>query len=813
MARKPWSLCRRLLQATSFLFVGAGLAPLPAVADDGASNDRITGAAPELLAAAAAFPARGAAAPTGVTVILSVSVNKADRGLAPFQLVGDDLWATRATLTDIGLRVATGADQLPGAGLVKLSQAFGADAVQYDAAMQSLAIMAAPGKLAVGTRQLNPLTQDRAVVASSTGALLNYDVYVNHAGGAFSLNGFTEARIFSGAAMLTNTAMVMATQGTGEQSGWKSQIVRLDTGFAYSLPDKRLTFRVGDTLTRATSWSRPTRIGGLRVGTDFALQPYMVTTPIPSFFGEATLPSTVDLYINGVKQYSGEAGPGPFEVGAGLTRLNGAGAAQLVVTDVLGQVTTLNYPLYDTPTLLRKGLTDWSVELGKVRENYGAASFDYGKRMVASASLRTGVTNRLTIEAHGEIERSLINAGLGGTVLLPFGGTLTGSVAASTSKGRTGHRAEIGFGWMDSRFFLSASAQRASKHYADIADRYGSPVVTAREIATVGYNTGKFGAFSASYVNQRQIDKPRFSYASVNWNAQVSRRLAFNASASQALAGRRETSVFFTLSFTPDNRDYFTAGVQTSDDRTSASFGYRRSLPSEGGVGWAADAVVDDRYVQASAQVDVLGSHGQLTAGARSVGRHQSGYLGFSGAVVAMGGGVKMSRKIFDGFALVSTGVADVPVLVHNRAFGRTGGDGKLLVTGLNPYENNRISIDPSALPAQYSVTRIEDRAVPSAGAGVNVRFDVRTIRSALMTLVDFGGAPLPVGARGYFVSQPDQTFYVGYDGQAFIDDAIAGGALVFEYDGKRCSVRMPATLNPENAGQLGRMACLEMTR
>ncbi|MEZ5688128.1 MAG: fimbria/pilus outer membrane usher protein [Caenibius sp.] len=815
MVRKPQSRYRWLPIASRIALIGASLAPQPAFADDGALTvpDARQAVNPELLAVASTqLPVPPSAQSSTITLVLSVSVNKVEQGLAQFQMIDGHLWASPATLQGLGLRLDSSAPIIESgsqnANLLSLQEAFGAKALQYDPAIQSLAIMVPSGKLAVGTSQLNPIRQDRAVAASSTGALLNYDLFLNRADSQFSINGYTEARIFSGTAMLENTALVNAWERT-TGSGWATQVIRMDTGFAYSMPDRRLSLRLGDTLTRSTSWSRPTRIGGLRFGTDFALQPYLITAPIPAFYGDATLPSTVDLYINGVKQYSGDVAPGPFEVGSGLTRVNGAGSAQLVVTDALGQVTTLNFPFYETPALLRKGLTDWSVEIGKVRENYGITSFDYAKRVVASASLRRGLSDRFTIEAHGEASQSLVNAGVGGTLLLPFGGTVSASLAGSRASGETGHRAEVGLGWMNSRFNLSATIQRASRDYSDIADQYGAPVPVARELATVGYNTGRFGAFSASYVSQRYAGEDRFSYASANWSKQLGQRLSINASANQALTGRKQTSFFLTLSFSPGDRDYFTAGVQATDDRTSASLGYRRSLPTEGGLGWATDTVIDKDRLQASAQADWLGSWGQLTAGVRSIGRYQSGYAGYSGAIVTMGGDVSLSRKVYDGFALVSTnGVPDVPVLVHNREVGRTRGDGKLLVTGLNPYENNKISIDASALPASYNVAGIEGEAVPAAGAGVDIRFDLTAVRSVLMTIVDEKGAYIPIGTRGYFTENPDQHFYVGYDGQLFIEDAIAGGTLVLMNGEQKCSIGLPAQLKPEGAGQLGILKC-----
>src|SRR6185437_8183956 len=137
-------------------------------------------------------------------------------------------------------------------------------------------------------------------------------------GGTGSLSAFTELRAFSGSGVLSSTALSQMTHGDGS---WSSRSVRL-----------------GDTLTAATSWSRSTRIGGVQIGTNFSLQPYRITTPLPEFMGSATLPSQVELYVNGMKQYSGNVPAGPFQLNT-VPGINGEGNAQVVLTNALGQVT------------------------------------------------------------------------------------------------------------------------------------------------------------------------------------------------------------------------------------------------------------------------------------------------------------------------------------------------------------------------------------------------------------------------------------------------------------------------------------------
>lgn len=788
-------------KTASLLLCAAGwVAPLQARDE----ADLRVGLAASALAPITAAPA---AVPADAVLMLDVAVNGVNRGLMPFHLIADRLWASPQVLRELGLRVdapvATGATSEQ---LLALDQQLG-PGVSYDAAAQTLAIMVAIEKLDVGTHRLGTIDQDQPVAQSATGVLLNYDLYANYAGSRLAVDGFGELRAFSGNVLLESTGVF----NSGRAFPGQGQFRRLDSTISWSLPEKRLTLRGGDVLTRSTSWSRPTRLGGLRVGTDFALQPYLVTAPIPTFFGEATLPSTVDLYIDGLKRYSGSVAPGPFELGAGGNHISGAGTAQLVITDALGQVSTLSIPFYDTPQLLRQGLTDWSIEAGAVRRDYGIRNFAYAGDPALSASLRRGVTDRLTIEAHGEATDGLANAGAGATVLLPFGGVATGSLAASTDRGRQGVRADLGYAWTDATFNLSATVQRASNEFADLPSREGARTARSRDVVNVGYNSQRLGYFGASLISQRVPGERREAYASINWQRSLGGNLGVSLSGNMGLRRGSARSLFLTVSYSPGNRDHLSASLQSGRSRTSGSVNYRHSLPLEGGTAWALDISYEGDRVQAAGQIDQLGPHGQVTAGARLSGGRAAGYAGVSGSLVAMGGEVFVARKVQDGFAVVDTaGLADVPVLLHNRTVGRTNRRGRLLVTGLNPNQSNSVTISAEDLPPELTVASVELDAVPAQGAGVAVDFAIVRTMSALVTLVDEFGKEIPVGTAARMDNGLVEDLMVGFGGQLFIEHAVPGALVRLATGAAQCSFRLPDDLATVPAGLIGRVICRE---
>src|SRR5690606_11895970 len=138
-----------------------------------------------------------------------------------------------------------------------------------------------------------------------------------------------------------------------------------------------------------------------------------------------------------------------------------------------------------------------------------------------------------------------------------------------------------------------------------------------------------------------------------------------------------------------------------------------KPVPTDGGSGWAlrAERGGGSRIVQAEA--GLRADRAQFRAGAQSIDGREGVYGGVSGALVLMERSLFAARQVDQGFALVSTGgVADVPVLLENRPIGRTDAGGHYLLTGLNAWQPNQVSIDPLHLPPQVQFDRSRVQAV-----------------------------------------------------------------------------------------------------
>lgn len=734
----------------------------------------------------------------GEDLYLEVVLNgSSTQRLVHFIRRDDTLCARAEDLRAIGFALPTGG------GDVRCLSDMPGVRVGYDVAEQRVRIDAPLDRLALPRHVLG--TPERATTppASGTGLLLNYDIYAAQGGGLGNVSGLAELRGFSqGLGVLSNTSLTRRYQARGE--GWQGDTVRLDTQWRLSFPTQSMALTVGDTLTGFLSWTRATRIGGVAIGTDFAQQPYRVTTPLPQFFGEATAPSAVELYIDGVRQYSGRVPAGPFQLTA-VPGVDQAGQAQVVLTDALGRTSTVTFPFYAARQLLRAGLDDWSVEWGKVRESYGIRSFDYGEAMLGSATWRHGVDDHLTLEGHAEGGDGRASGGVG-TVWNPAGAsTINASLAASHGGGL---QYGLGYTWMGRYVNASFDTLRGNAHYRDVASGYGSPPPRVSERALVGFNV-RHSSFGVNYVRLRYPGAPATRLAGLFVLRNVGHGITLNLTANQNLDDARDRSLFAGVTVALDERTTWSTSVQRDRNQTFGIIDASRPIDGDGGFGW---------HTQARAGQDGgglveagwLGRLGQATVGASDIGPGRYGYADVNGALVLMGGHAFASRRIDDAFAVVSTeGTPDIPVLQENRRTGVTDDRGLLLVSRLNAWQDNRLAIDPIDLPADARIQRVEAVVAPADRSGVLVRFPVRYVRAASVVLVDTRGAPLPVGTR-VDTGRGDPA-WVGYDGMTYLD-SLQGAHTPLRAtlpDGSTCTARLDYPASATQLPRLGPIACM----
>lgn len=728
---------------------------------------------------------------------LEVILNAEATGLIlRFTQQGKGLLSSVENLQQLGLDPARfGA---PGQAEVALDSIPGLS-YDYDAARQSLSLrvddsLRAPFMVSARSSSRPPPAR------VTPGAVLNYEAYAE-LGQTRRTALFHDVRYFNDSGVFSNT-------GTLNLGAGQRQYMRFDTFWNHADAETLETWQLGDLISGSLSWSRAVRMGGFQWRKNFQLRPDLLTFPVASVDGSALVPSSLSLYVNGVQQYSASVPSGPFVLSQ-VAGINGAGQATVITRDALGRSVAMTLPLYVDTRLLAKGLTDFSIEAGALRREYGQRVFDYEKKPVASATGRYGVSDSVTLEGHGELGPGVLNGGAGALLRLGQAGVINGALAVSAGRSR-GAQASVGYQYLGPRYSVDLQSVRASARYGDLASRDGSPVARAADRVSLNLALPAGQSVNFSYIAYRAPGIPASKIATVGYSSTLFHGIFINASAFQDLRQRDKRGFYVGLSMAFDNNIALSANTSRQNDANTRSVSAQQSADFGGGVGWAVQSGTSGGAAYRQGQVDYLGNLGRVTARVQTNAMSNAGSLGAAGALVLMDGHVAAARQVGNGFALVSTGgVADVPVLHENRQIGSTGGSGYLLVPNLNPYGNNQISIGTDALDVDARVPVTNINVVPKMLSGVLAAFPVERYSAATIVLQDADGKPLATGLPVLHVQSGKRTV-VGFDGLAFVDELSAENELQIGDSGSQCAVRF-AYVRPAQGGlpMLGPLRCV----
>jgi outer membrane usher protein len=674
---------------------------------------------------------------------------------------------------------------------------------RYEEATQRIYIKAPDDMRITKQYDLSNRSRTNLPIQSGYGAVLNYDLFSSATSGqqkqwlAFSgASANFDGRIFTPYGTLSQSALLQSSFNE------RFSALRLNTTYAYSDDETMRTYRAGDTINGGLAWTRPIRIGGLQVQRNFGLRPDLVTLPLPSARGSAAVPSTADIYINNVKTYSQDIPAGPYVLN-NLPAITGNGTARVILRDSSGKTTEAVLPFYASATLLAPGLFDYSLEAGLPRLSFGTPGDAYLMRPVASASMRYGMFDWLTLEGHAEGGAGLANASAGIAARTGSFGVASAAFSASHYASRMGYQSYLAYETRLLGLSISASSQMTFGSYDDLAS------VTARlqrqTLTTNPFDVNSFidlsesvaNAVNASVFNSARPPKA-FNRISVGAPLPVARAnltgsfiqtidatgLRANIVSATLSAGWRDASIFATAfkDLSGVKNTGFMVGVSmpiggSATISTSVSGGSGGSSVNvdavkpldvkPGSVGWR----IRDSEL-GSAQRAAAGSYRSSFARAEAgVYQGRNGVQATAeveGAVATLGGGVFFANRIDDAFAVVQTGVPGIPVFFENRPVGVTNSSGLALVTGLNSYQPNKVAIDTKNLPVDAEVTASEMVVAPADRSGVKIDFTVKTdAKPAVVVFQGADGRPLAAGAQGQI--EGGDSFAVGYDGRAYI--------------------------------------------
>ena len=675
---------------------------------------------------------------------------------------------------------------------------------RVDAGTQRLLLWAPAEAFAPQVLHLSRPAQgaDEGGWAESFGLALDHALRLDHERGSTQGSALLDLRVFGlvPQASLRHSGLLQVgpldTQGTKR---WR----RLDTVWRHANPRTMWRTTVGDTLGCGGDLAPTVRQAGVQLHTDFGLQPDQAPYPVPAVQGSAQVPSGIELLVNDQPAGTVDVGPGPFTLQT-LPTLNGAGEIQLVQRDVQGNEQVRTVPYYNSPRLLRDGLTEHCLEAGWLRRDYGLATDRYQDR-IAAASWRRGWGSTFTTSARAVAGDAVQSLHLGMHWVPAHLGVVTLQLGRSQADGAgSGHSLRLGVERVAPGYHFSANLERAQDSFRQ-TDGLRAPQHRA---ALFGGRT--FGAFSwsAGGVWQRNARGVPLRVLTTSVQRRLGPHWQMGLSALQR-NGRWQAALLLTRPL--DSATVLAVRAQAGGEGGLAVQA-QRNEPLEGGAGWRAQAGAGEQN-SAAAAWSWLGDAGrlELQAAGGSTRRDTAMRATLQGSLIWLGGLPVLARSLGDGaVARVEVpGMPGVRVQLNRREVATTDANGRAWVFGLQPWEDNLIGVATEDLPMDALLGFADLRLRPPDNAVVRARFDSRRSRSAVVVVRFADGQPVAAGSRARPASALRQTgapFALG--GRVYLHDLQDQNRIRIDGPQGVCFLAFAAPPDTELQPQLGPFTC-----
>jgi outer membrane usher protein len=679
-------------------------------------------------------------------------------------------------------------------------------------------------------------------LATGYGGYMNYDFLATGAqavngekGSDSTVNGLLE---LVGYAPIGRVEASAVLNSIGEPLQGGKRFERLETTFFHDFLDFRSTLALGDYTGVSGLWGRPRRAGGIQFGTNFGTQPGFVTSPLLNFDGQSTTPAVLDLVIEGQRRRVGDVASGPFSV-RDIPVINGAGEAQLIVTDVLGRQQIIRQSFITATELLRQGLTEFSLEVGKLRSGLGDRYDDWQ----AVAQVQRGLSNSLTGEVRVERAAGITAVGLGSIYGHPYLGVVQAFAVESRSSPGNGSLAGLSYRLPTNLGInFNASAKWATQEFRDTADAAsgGDPARPEQEFAgSVGFRLPLSLYGSVGYVEQRfrpdDGQSPNGNNGVGSGGRDVDRNghrqlttisasksqgawsLYFQAQQVEGAARTRSGSINLGYRFKlrgPELRYSSSRNQGESGGSSEQRFTVAKDNSAEAeGVSWRSN-VIHRRNDGGSetGSIDALGSwrrpSSEVEAGLAYHDDRLDWRAGLRGAMGVASGVPFIARRVTRSLAILNEpALAGLPLLVNGQRISTFSPSGRAVLPNLTPYADNKVTVDLSEADWNLDASRTEVLVIPGNRTGHVVSMGGRRLFSALVQLRLSDGTPVPTGTIVSLEGGPEK-FVVADQGEVYVISPSAMTSLRLRLNGRTCVIALDIPSGKDGDVQLGPYTC-----
>jgi outer membrane usher protein len=585
------------------------------------------------------------------------------------------------------------------------------------------------------------------------------------------------------------------------------QLIRLMSSLTYDRPIEMQRAVAGDFFAKSGELGSSVNLGGISFSKSYLMDPYFIQYPQIDFSGAVSLPSELDVYLDGTMIRREHLSPGEFQLQNILSRA-GTGTLELVLKDLFGKEERIRYPFYLASNLLKSSIHDYSYNLGFMRENFGEESFKYG-RIAFSGYHRYGLSDSITAGFAAEASGGIYNLGPTVSVRLLESGVIDLILAGSqNSEGHPGEAASFNYTYLSPMVNGHITLQGYSENYSRISEPTNA--VKKKFETTIGIGTGTkdIGFVTLEYGMDLYYIGQDLRTITVSYSRNLNVRSTILTSYKELMTDPSSYEIMVLLQYFPGYDTNISSRYEKTKNAQTGTVQIQKNPPAGEGIGGQLQfqrSDVDSKVsnmVDGSAQYNL--KYGILTAEYRQNEQDNFSHLSASGGIAYIAGTVGLSRPITDAFALVQVDdLSGVRVYQNNQEIGRTNSSGKLFVPNLSSYYDNQISINEHDIPMDRSINQVEKIIVPPLRGGSYVPFDAKKfqgITGKIHVLSDGKTKAVEFHEIKLVSDKTETTFPTGTDGEFYIENAAPGiYKASFDYLETTCAfdLEIPVSLEP----------------
>ncbi|HGF6376831.1 TPA: fimbria/pilus outer membrane usher protein [Escherichia coli] len=581
------------------------------------------------------------------------------------------------------------------------------------------------------------------------------------------------------------------TKSSSMNSKWQTVHTYVERGINEF--ESRLT--IGDFITTNNLFNN-LNLRGVGLRTDETMIPGRFRINTPVIRGVAKTQAYVEVEHNGYVIYTKNVDSGIFELDD-LPNVGSSGTYKVTVFESDGTKNIMFVPFAQAPLSLRKGASDYAISIGRYRGSSSGVtgaeildtSYSYGLNDIITLS--TGIQFS---DVYGAFATG-VGLSLGSLGALSLEGIYAktkeyNKLKVNKKGGAVTLKYQKGFIETGTELYL-ANHSYNSKNYRTINEVYESnnsrniDFVSKRNSLSLGLNQSlnQLGGLRLAYNFDRYWDDREQQYFDISYQG-LFKGITYSIGYNEYLNDKNKKNNMFTASIRiPFKRENSQPIFTSYRYNNGNSRGETHSLGVSGSefdnsLSWNINQKYSNRdHYGGSGNVTLRNPYGYFGVGASRDKNSSSYNANIAGSILFSEQGLNFGHEITQSTALlVAEGATDVPI--NGKVWLKTNSQGKALITGLQPYRENTLYIDPLEVPDDVEILQTDITVIPTHGAIVKGKLKTSEGFKTLVRLTTVNNKNVPFGSVVTVEGNNSTAGIVGDNGEVFLTGLPESGVL-----------------------------------